>query len=322
MLMSTVASTPADLYPRRRGLEALYEKVQKHSSSRCDSPRVHAFLLDAPDFMSLLDLAMLIFGVELPFGYIERAHSQDRNSASVLVNGGLCFIMDSVIRLSSRAEESLRFHIVPGYVEWNQKTYSRVRDSSIGSPRFIMPPMILPISEAKYKAQVQLIDSMKARAVVTESSDCLRMSHDIKKASGTFFLGPGALSNEMTKAASSISCSGKICRPFNGLDERFPFTLYSMRLPYDAPGNQRIPFDIPEKPNLISFGENQIARCTASGDSLFDTSLILQERECIACCARRALMADKPHQQVIVSRLTVEDVKQLLGRRDLLLLEV
>ena len=319
--MSTVASIPADLYPKRRGLEALYERVEQNFSDRGHSPRVNATFLDAPDSMSLLDLAILVFGVELPFNYTERAYSQNRYMASVLVNGGLCFIMDSVIRLSSRAEESLSVHIVPGQVEWNQKTYSRVRDGSIGSPRFIMPPMILPISEAKHKAQMQLIDSMTARAVVMESFDCLRMSYEIRTASGTCFLGPGALSNEMAKAASSNSCSGKKCRPFSGLDERFLFTLYNMRLPCDAPGKQRIPFDIPEKPNIILFGEHQLARCTALGESLFDTRLILQERECIACCARRALMADKPHQQVIISRLTVEDVEQLLGRRHSLLLE-
>lgn len=296
-------------------------RVQKRFSDRCDSPRVNATLLDAPESMGLLDMAILVFGVELPFSYSERAYSQNRNEASVLVNGGLCFIIDSVIRLSSKAEESLRVHIVPGHVEWNQKTYSRVRDGSIGSPMFIMPPMILPVSKAKHKAQMQLIDGMTARAVVTESSDCLRMSYEIKTASETFFLGPGALSNEMTKAASSISCSGKKCRPFSGLDERFLFTLYSMRLPYDGPGNQRIPFDIPEKPNIILFGEHELARYTTLGESLFDTRLILQERECIACCARRALMADRPHQQVIISRLTVEDVEQLLGKRDPLLLE-
>lgn len=319
--MSTVASIPANLYPKRRGLEALYEKVQKHFSDRCNSPNVNVTLSDALDSMGLIDQAILIFGVESPFNYTEKAYGQDRNRASVLVNGGLCFIMDSVIRLSSSAEESLRIHIVPGHVEWNQKTYTKVRDGSMGSPRFIMAPMILPVSKAKHKSQMQLIDNMTARAVVMESSDCLRMSYEIRTASGTFSLSPGSLSSEMAKAATSISCSGKTCRPFIDLEERFLFTLYSMRLPYDGPGNQRIPFDIPEKPNIILFGENELARCTALGDSLFDTKLILQERECIACCARRALMADKPHEHVIISRLTAEDAEELLGRRNSFLLE-
>ena len=319
--ISTVASMPADLCPKRRGLEALYEKVQTKLSACRDTPRVDINLLDALDSKGLIDLAVLIFGVELPFAYNEKAYSEDRNRASVWVNGGLCFVMGCVIRLSSRAEESLRVHIIPGHVEWNRKTYTKVRDGTIGSPRSIMRPMVLPVPEAAYKAQMQLINSMTARAVVTESSDCLRMSYEIKTASGTFFLGPGALSYEMAKAASGISCSGKKCRPFNGLDESFLFTLYSMRLPYEDPGKQKVPLDIPEKPNIILFGEHQLARCTALGWSLFDTRLILQERECIACCARRALMADKPHEQVIISRLTVEDVEQLLGRRDPLLLE-
>ena len=318
---STVASMPPDLCPKRRGLEALYEEIQKQFSAFRDSPRLDITLLNAFDSVGLLDLAVLIFGVELPFAYKERAYCQNRNRASVLVNGGLCFALDSVMRLSSMTEDSLRVHIVPGHVEWNQKMYTKVRDGSIGSPRFIMPPTILPVPEAKYKAHMQLIDSMTARAVVTESSDCLRMSYEIKAASETFFLGPGALSDEMARAASGVSCSGKTCRPFNGIEENFLFTLYSMRLPYDGPRNQKIPFDIPEKPNVILFGEHQLARCTALGEPLFDTRMILQERECIACCARRALMADISHEQVIISRMTVEDVEQLLGRRDPLLLE-
>ena len=250
--------------------------------------------------------------------YNQRNYNQNRDRVFALVNGGLCFIIDCVIRLSSRAEESLRVH---SHIEWNQRIYTKVRDGIIGSPRFIMPHMVLPVPEAKYKAQMQLIDSMIACAVVTESSDCPRMSYEIKTASGTFFLGLGELSGEMAKVASGISCSGKKCRPFICLDEKFLFTLYSMRLPYDAPRNQRIPFDIPEKPNVILFGEHHLARCTALGESLFGTRMILQERECIACCARRALMAGKPHKQVIISCLTVEDVEQLLGRRDPLPLE-
>lgn len=67
--------------------------------------------------MGLLDQAILVFGVKLPFNYTEMAYSQDRNRASVLVNGVLCFVMDSEIRLSSSAEESLRVHIVPSHVE-------------------------------------------------------------------------------------------------------------------------------------------------------------------------------------------------------------
>ena len=180
-------------------------------------------LLDALDSVGLLDQAILVFGVELPFNYTEMAYGQDRNRASVLVNGGLCFVMDSVIRRSGSAEESLRVHIGPSHVEWNQKTYTKVRDGSIGSPKFIMAPVILPVSRAKHKPQMQLINNMTARAVVMESSYCLRMSYDIRTASRTFLLSPRALSSEMAKAATSISCSGKKCRPFIDLEKRFLF---------------------------------------------------------------------------------------------------
>ena len=322
--LSTIASIPADLLPKRRGLEALLKKIEERYSGLrenvedCPMSSI-TFLYTLVYPIGLLDLAALIFGVEVPFEH-QQSTTIDRHRVSVWVNGGLCFIMDSVIRLSDRAEESLRVHIIPGHIEWNQKVYTRVQDGSLGSPRLLMDPMILPVPEAKYRAQAQLIDRMTARAIIMESSDCLRMSYEIKTASASFFLGPGQLSHEMAGAASGRSCSGKRCRPFGRLYEHFWITVYGLRLPYAAPGNVMIPFDVPEKPNIVLFGENPLARCTALAD-LTMAKAILQERECIACCARRALMAKKPHEMVIISRLTVEDMEQLLGRRDLLLLD-
>ena len=314
--MSTVASMPTDLCPKRRGLERLYDEIQKnYSHHRNDYDMLYVL-----DSESLIDLAALVFGVDQPFAYTEKAYGQHRDQATVFVNGGLCFIMDSVIRLSSRAEDALRVHIVPGHVEWKQRIYAKVRDGVSGSPRFIMHPMILPTADAEYKDQMQLIGSMTARAVVAESTDFLRMSYEIKTAAGSFFLGPGELIRNITEASSGISCSGKNCQPFNGLEENFLFTVYPLRLPYDS-GPRRIPFDIDEKPNIILFGNNELACCTAMASSLYDTKLILQGEECIACCARRAWMADKPHEQVIISRLRAEDIEQLLGRRHSLLIK-
>ena len=318
--MSTVASMPTDLCPKRRGLERLYDGIQKNHSHHRDDPRIDFTMLYVFDSEGLLDLAALVFGVDQPFAYTEKAYGEHRDQATVFVNGGLCFIMDSVIRLSTRAEDALRVHIVPGHIEWKQRIYTKVRDGVSGSPRFTMHPMILPQADAEYKAQMQLIDSMIARAVVSESSDFLRISYEIKTAAGSFSLGPGELTRNITEASSGISCSGEKCQPFNGLEENFLFTLYPLRLPYDT-GRGKIPFDTDEKPNIILFGKHELARCTALADSVYDTKLILQEEECIGCCARRALIANKPHEQVIISCLRAEDIEQLLGRRHSLLLK-
>ena len=318
--ISTIASMPTDLCPKRRGLERLFDEIQKHHSRHRDDPGIEFTMLYILDSEDLIDLAALVFGVDQPFAYTERAYGQHRDQATVFVNGGLCFIMDSVIRLSSRAEDALRVHIVPGHVEWKQRIYAKVRDGVSGSPRFIMHPMILPTADAEYKDQMQLIGSMTARAVVAESTDFLRMSYEIRTAAGSFFLGPGELIRNITEASSGTSCSGKKCQPFNGLEENFLFTVYPLRLPYDS-GPRRIPFDTDEKPNIILFGKNELACCTAMANSLYDTKLILQGEECITCCARRAWMADKPHEQVIISRLRVEDIEQLLGRRHSLLIK-
>ena len=80
-----------------------------------------------------------------------------------------------------------------------------------------------------------------------------------------------------------------------------------------------LPFGTPRRPNIILFGDNHLARCTALVEPLPGTNIITQDKECIACCARRALEADKPHQQLIISRLSVEDAQHLLGDRHSLL---
>ena len=68
--ISNVASMPANLCLNRRGLETLYEELRTKFSARRDSPRVDIALLNAPNSVSLLNLTVMIFDVELPFAYV------------------------------------------------------------------------------------------------------------------------------------------------------------------------------------------------------------------------------------------------------------
>ena len=194
--LSTIASKPNDLRLRRRGLDALYKRV---SQIRRDPPKSEDAYLRALDSMDLLDLAMLVFGVEQPFTYDRPAYSQRPMESTVIVSRGLCFVKTCVEKLTSSAEELLCVHIIPGQIEWKERIYSKVRDGRISSPNFLMSPVGFPTSTAQYRAQVQLLDNMVATAVVTESAECLRMSYEIKTSLGTFFLGPGALCHEIAK---------------------------------------------------------------------------------------------------------------------------
>lgn len=185
----------------------------------------------------------------------------------------------------------------------------------------IMPLMVMPVNRSSYESQVELLSNMKARAVVVESSQCLRMSYEVQTAAGKFFLGPAALSDEISRASSGITCSRAKCLPFNDFQGNFNFTVASIRLPFERSPSERVPDYVPEKPNIILFGDYQLAQCTAFGAYHFETTMILQGRECIACCARRALAGQNPNQQVIVSHLTAEDIEYLIGRPGALLLE-
>lgn len=44
---------------------------------------------------------------------------------SVLSSGGACFVLDSVLKISIKAEQALRVHIIPGQIEWNGKITKR-----------------------------------------------------------------------------------------------------------------------------------------------------------------------------------------------------
>ena len=79
---------------------------------------------------------------------------------------------------------------------------------------------------------MELLNSLTIRAVGTEESDCLRKTYKIKTMSGTCFLAPKDLAINMTLAASTVSCSGKTCRPFVKFPEHFLYTLSGIRLPY------------------------------------------------------------------------------------------
>lgn len=317
--IATVASMPADLRPSRRGLESLCEEVGK--KPRYGQQREgNDILLDVFERTDLLELAELIFVVtpSHEFGRSGPDHQGSRPTATV--KGGVCFVLDSLIRLSDRPEETLRVHIIPGHIDWNGKLFARIQDGKIGPPMSIMPPLLLPAPQAEVTAQIQLVQGMTARAVVTEFSDFLRMSYELKSASGTFFIGPSAHGKQIVKASGKVFCSGKACRSFAGLHDAFLLTLYSTRVP---PGNYSHSrgghIDVAEKPNILLLGQNRLARCSALAVDDFHTDKILQGGECIGCCARRALRSGHPQSYVIISHLTVENMEEVIGHRNALI---
>lgn len=194
-------------------------------------------------------------------------------------------------------------------MEW--QNYEKVRDGRLMCSGDIIPRMILPATRARFEAQMQLIAGMTARAVVSESFDGLRMSYEIRSSSGSYTLRPRHMFSQITRRSSSVSCFGKVCPPFRKLREDFLLTLCHDRHHYYAGYGVMKPFDIPAKPNIMLLGENQVARCMAL-EVCDEYKVILQDRECIGCCARRAKMAKRPHESIIVSHLTAEDVERLM----------
>ncbi|CAF9915692.1 MAG: hypothetical protein HETSPECPRED_002559 [Heterodermia speciosa] len=297
----TIASIPADIRPRRRGLEHLYDLLRTKDTS------TNLYPLHALDYIGLLDLAATLFGFGHEF-IEDREGSTSR--ISVFSSGGVCFVLDGVLELSVKKEQALRVHIIPGQIEWDSKLYEKAYDGRPGGSWNVIPQMVLPVSKALFEAQMQLIASMTTRAVVSESFGELGLSYEIISTSGNSFLGPRHLGDHIARASSNVSCFGQSCRPYNRLQEDFRFML-SLPPPPGSTTSQTVSgLDLPEKPVIMLFGENKVARCVPL--VLYYYRIILQDTECIACCARRAMKTDKPHEVIIISHLTVEDIERVM----------
>lgn len=312
--LSTLGKIPPGLSPKRKGIQGIYEAAESAFDVQVQrSNGVSGTFGHLLEFMNDKDLLLLAALVFTAFDDVADGIDLGSDGISVRAISGLCFVLDSVLEISDNAENMLRVHIIPGHIEFKGRPYTLVRDGTVTPPLSILEPLVLPTSTARYTTQMERLNSLTARAVVTEASDCLRMTYEIKTRSGTCFFAPKDLVINMTMAASTISCSGKQCRPFVGLSEHFLYTLSGMRLPYlDDWMGRRIPDDRPEKPNICLLGNNAVACCVSL--NRFERSIIiLQGDECIACCARRALMLEDSNRVVIVSQLTVEKLQRLLG---------
>ena len=176
--VSILASMPADLLPRRCGLEDLYEMIRKRSMEEfqgADTLFGALGSIDLPDFASLLFGFRSLTDDQMP-------PSQQSNGRSPVSNGGLCFILGSVPSLSGNAEEMSQVHTFLGHIEWDGKIYKKARGSKVESRESIIPTMILPTAKAGFEAQMQRIDGTTVRTVVSESFNTLRMSYEIGSA--------------------------------------------------------------------------------------------------------------------------------------------
>lgn len=308
--ISTLASMPTDMDPRRHGLEGLYTHTKTiYAIYKKRNARVN--FLNVLDYMGLLDLAGLIFEMDtlLP--------SNDRYKIlgeliepTAAVKNGTCFVLESLIKLSDKPENLLRVHIIPGHLEWNGKLYTHVCDPKNVDeyPGKTIPQLILPASQAQIDSQTQILKSLTARPVVTEYTDFLSMSYEIRSSSGVHTLAPGAFCERMVTASTKVICSERGCRPFPKIPNSFLFTMCAAHQAYE----NKISRKTKAKPNILLLGDYELARCAALAASTTGID-IMQGRTCIACCARSVLEDNHCDQFMLISNMTVKDMEQALG---------
>ena len=178
---STLGKIPSGLSPKRKGIQGIYAAAESAFGVQVErSNDVSGTLVHLLKFMNDKDLLLLAALVFTAYDDLEDGIDLRGDGISVRAISGLCFVLDSVLEISDNAESMIRVHIIPGHVEFKGRPYTLVRDGTVTPPLSILEPLVLPTSTARYTTQKERLNSLTARAVITEASDCLRMTYEIK----------------------------------------------------------------------------------------------------------------------------------------------
>ena len=209
----SVSSVPPSLLPTRSGLEILY---RDYSNNVLLSDQQHAPLLSNPTFETHPETYSLIS--ILFTGYKEDSDIKiPAKKRLAFVQGGLCFYLGVLAKLSDKPEEMLYRIVIPGSIETRT---GRLYDALISTPRFDVPAFTYDASPAVPsttvpKAPRTCPDSYEVSAVVDETMINLTAHFIMKKSSEmSVVCSPGVLVSKLLNAAcgrNRISCSRQSC---------------------------------------------------------------------------------------------------------------
>ncbi|KAF5709785.1 hypothetical protein FGLOB1_5771 [Fusarium globosum] len=213
-----------DVRPTRSGLENLYwtQKDILITSKLSDyDPVDHGLLRSWPPGGVLMVAQTLLAG---------RQHDVVSGSGRdvAVSHSGLCFVLNTLTKITSDPQRACVVTAVPGRIEWNNFMYDMVRDQGFDMANTPEKAGYDAISMSTVTKYDDLADSstpgLNAELLIEEilrENTSLHASYRISTAAFPgrhFSLGASDIWHKLNSAATSANCQGKTCGSLNGFE--------------------------------------------------------------------------------------------------------
>jgi len=313
VLVVSCVESPMDLHPTLSGLEEIYKSCQfiwanPSISAPPKGYQTWEFCLDKlrtlhsnnlnerqeDDFKEPipgpLASAFLIFVGVWP------EHNTSKDTAdccTALCSMGLCLYMDSLRMPSSSAELAQKVHVIPGHIEWQDRSYDAVVDGIYhDSLRPIVPNALFVEAVDTPPEKSQREEAASIISLVTERSTEREVAFYYKASipDGTVYIQPGFSSRHIRRSTGRTSCDKISCRSLP-----FPCTFVREGWEMDREFFDKLHYQNGIACCVWDFRDDY-ARCTALAAMYNATetgkrraSYLLRTGECIPCCVRALL---------------------------------
>lgn len=316
VLIVACVDYPSDLHPTLSGLEEIYQ----HCTFIWGNPNVSAPPKGYQTWEYCLDQLRILrsnnlqhrradeFEEPVPgplasafliFVGIWPQHNTSKDKADCctgLCSMGLCFYMDSLRLLSSSAELAQKVHIIPGHIEWQNRSYDAVVDGIYhDSLRPTVPKAMFeeavdtPPENALRKEEVSITSLVAERSTEREVAFYYKASIP----NGTVYIQPGFSSRHICRSTGRTSCDKTTC-----MSLPWPCTFVRKGWEMDREFHDKLHYQNGISCCVWEFRDD-FARCAALA-VLYNarehgkrkTTYLLRTGECIPCSVRALLARD------------------------------
>ena len=312
-MVSTISCTIRDpeLLPTIRGINCVYgnalirRQVARRQSEKGNNAmlsfalglRIEDIFLTGDEVynhFNLLSHPMELFtGYGCHDGYTPKNNEGNLNEiCTAEVQGGLCYYLDCLRRLSSHAETARLVHIVPGHIQMDDRQYIKIYDTSSGNVERPWAPVeseVINLEDNLLAPKPRLYQvTVKPKAIATANDNELIAYYEASANGETpYRIRPGRLTCEILKRTGAIACNKNDCGP----NLAFPCSL--VRQGWQRHGSQDKDKSTRSgiEPECFVWPQmSDIARCVAFQKSRSGSSgIFLRRSECLACCTTSVL---------------------------------
>ncbi|EPE32592.1 hypothetical protein GLAREA_07726 [Glarea lozoyensis ATCC 20868] len=213
-----------------------------------------------------------------------------------LCSVGLCFYQDSLRFLSSSAELAQKIHIIPGHIEWQDRSYDAVVDSLYHeSLRPTLPKAVFEGAVDTIPEDLLRTDEVSVTPLIAERSTEREVTFYYKASipDGTIYIQPGFSTRHILRSTGRTSCDKPFCSSLP-----WPCTFVRRGWDLDREFHDNLHYQNGVACCVWEFRDD-FARCAALA-ALYNsqesgkrkTTYLLRTGECVSCCVRALLARD------------------------------